>query len=326
LLTTESTALEQTKEIIVTTSSHVIVGAGAIGWLTALELAERGDRVTVVTRSGGGPEHPAVTRLALDATDAEALTGATEGATAIYNCANPPYHRWTTDWPPLAAALIEAAERTGAGLVTMGNLYSYGRVDAPMTEDTPELPNGIKGTVRKGMWADALAAHRAGRIRATEARASDFFGPRTEQTSYLSRAVFPAVKLGKKVRMPVGDLDAPHSWTFVRDVATTLATLGTDDRSWGELWHVPTSPARSILEVTADVSAIAGVRPPKATVLPKPVLSAVGLFVPFVRELRETRHQFDRPFVIDSSKTERTFGLLPTPWEKALAETLAATA
>lgn len=304
---------------------HVIVGAGAIGWLTALELAERGNRVSVITRSGGGPEHAAVTRLVLDATDADALARATEGAAAIYNCANPPYHRWLTDWPPLATALLSAAERTGAGLVTMGNLYSYGRVGAPMTEETPERPNGIKGTVRMGMWKDALDAHQAGRIRATEARASDFFGPRTEQTSYLSRVVFPAVKHGKRVRMPLGHLNAPHSWTFVPDVARTLATLGTHDQSWGELWHVPTSPARSIIEVTCDVSAIAGVQPPKASVLPKPVLSAAGLFVPFVRELRETRHQFEAPFVIDSSKAESTFGLRPTPWSDALAQTLAAT-
>lgn len=305
-----------------TTTKHVIVGAGAIGWLTALELAERGHQVTVVTRSGGGPQHPAITRVALDATDTDALIGAAEGAAALYNCANPPYHRWATDWPPLATALIGAAERTGAGLVTMGNLYSYGRVDAPMTEETPEIPNGTKGAVRRGMWADALAAHRSGRIRATEARASDFFGPRTPQTSYLSRAVLPAVKHEKTIRMPVGDLHAPHSWTFVRDVATTLATLGTDDRSWGELWHVPTSPARSILEVAADAAEIAGVQPPRATVLPRVVLSAAGLFVPFVRELRETRHQFDRPFVIDSSKAEHAFDLQPTPWRKALAEAL----
>ncbi|MEP6814313.1 MAG: NAD-dependent epimerase/dehydratase family protein [Marmoricola sp.] len=308
------------------TPLHVIVGAGAIGWLTALELAQSGHRVSVVTRSGGGPEHPSITRVALDATDADALTGLAEGAAAIYNCANPPYHRWVTDWPPLATALMSTAERTGAGLVTMGNLYSYGRVDGPMTEETPEVPNGVKGSVRMGMWKDALAAHRAGRIRATEARASDFFGPRTEQTSYLSRAVFPAVKHDKRVRMPQGDLDAPHSWTFVRDVATTLATLGTDDRSWGELWHVPTSPARSIIEVIADVSAIAGVRPPKASVLPRPVLSMAGLFVPFIRELGETRHQFETPYVIDASKAEATFGLQPTPWEVALKETLAATA
>lgn len=305
------------------TPLHVVVGAGAIGTLTALELAGCGNRVSVVTRSGGGPEHPAVARVALDATDVEALSAATEGAAAVYNCANPAYHRWATDWPPLARALLTAAERTGAGLVTMGNLYSYGRVSGPMTEETPEVPTGVKGTVRMGMWQDALEAHRAGRIRATEARASDFFGPGTEATSYLSRVVLPAVRHGKVVRMPMGDLHAPHSWTFVPDVARTLAALGTDDRSWGELWHVPTAPPRSVVQVTEDLSEIANVAPPRTTVLPGPLLSAAGVFVPFVRELRETRHQFESPYVLDSSKAERIFGLRPTPWREALAQALA---
>ena len=68
---------------------------------------------------------------------AQRLTAIAGGATALYNCANPPYHRWSTDWPSLAAALLTAAERSGAVLVTMANLYGYGPVDAPMSEDTP---------------------------------------------------------------------------------------------------------------------------------------------------------------------------------------------
>jgi hypothetical protein len=46
--------------------------------------------------------------------------------------------------------------------------------------------------------------------------------------------------------------------------------------------------------------------------------------VPFMRELRETRHQFEREFVLDSTLTEQTFGLAPTPWEEALTTTIAA--
>jgi hypothetical protein len=44
-----------------------------------------------------------------------------------------------TDWPPLGAALIRAAEASGDVLVTTGNLYEYGAVDGPMTGDTPLL-------------------------------------------------------------------------------------------------------------------------------------------------------------------------------------------
>ena len=61
-------------------------------------------------------------------------------------------------------------------LVTIGNLYGYGPVDGPMTEDTPLAATGAKGRVRNRMWADALAAHRAGRVRVTEVRGSDYVG------------------------------------------------------------------------------------------------------------------------------------------------------
>jgi hypothetical protein len=33
---------------------------------------------------------------------------------AVYNCANPPYHRWLSDWPRLASALLAASEPTEA--------------------------------------------------------------------------------------------------------------------------------------------------------------------------------------------------------------------
>ena len=46
----------------------------------------------------------------------------------IYSCAGPAYPRWVTDWPPLATALLTAAERSGAVLATASNLYGYGPV------------------------------------------------------------------------------------------------------------------------------------------------------------------------------------------------------
>src|SRR5262245_44259146 len=118
-------------------SQHVIVGAGPVGSRTALVLAERGDQVRMVTRRGTGPEHPAIERVAADATDATRLSELAAGATALYNCANPQYHRWLTDWPPLAAALLTAAERSGATLTTAAPLYGYGPVTGPMTAQTP---------------------------------------------------------------------------------------------------------------------------------------------------------------------------------------------
>jgi hypothetical protein len=51
-------------------------------------------------------------------------------------------------------------------------------------------------------------------------------------------------------------------------------------------------------------------------------VDAIGLVYPLLRELKETRHEFERPFVLDSSLTEQTFGLEPTPWEITLKETV----
>src|SRR5215210_1725758 len=106
---------------------HVIVGKGPVGTATAALLRQRGEEVRIVSRSGG----PAEQHVALDATDAAALTRVVEGAAALYNCANPAYHRWPVDWPPMANAMLNAAEATGAVLVTTANLYGYGPVDGP---------------------------------------------------------------------------------------------------------------------------------------------------------------------------------------------------
>src|SRR5471032_797305 len=96
---------------------HVIVGAGPVGSTTASMLADMGEHVRVVTRSGGGPVHPLVERAAANASDPEALKAAAAGATVMYSAGSPPYDRWVTDWPPLAASMLSAAEALGAVLV-----------------------------------------------------------------------------------------------------------------------------------------------------------------------------------------------------------------
>src|SRR5262245_47895101 len=149
-------------------SVHVIVGAGPVGSATARLLVERGEEVTMVTRRGGGPVDPQIERVAADATDADRLSELAEGAAALYNCANPLYHKWLTDWPPLASAFLTAAERSGAVLATASNLYGYGPVKGPITDTTPLAATHPKLKIRADMWRDALALHEAGRIRATE--------------------------------------------------------------------------------------------------------------------------------------------------------------
>jgi len=308
---------------------HVVVGAGPIGTAVAELLAARGDQVRIVTRAGSGPAEPRVERVAADASDAGRLAELTERAAVIYNCANPPYHQWPQLWPPIGASLLGAAEQSGAVLVTVSNLYGYGPAPFPasydeahpMTENTPLAASGRKGRVRAAIWRDALAAHQAGLVRATEVRASDYVGPRA--TSVLGERVIRQVLTGKAVRV-LGRTDRPHTWTFTGDVAAMAVLAGGDERAWGRAWHVPSGPPRTQAAAIADIASAAGTDPVPVRSLPPAALRAAGLFVPLIRELAETRYQFDRDFVMDSTAAQRTFDLRPTSWDEVLAATLRA--
>ncbi|SEL70536.1 NAD-dependent epimerase/dehydratase family protein [Nonomuraea pusilla] len=298
---------------------HVIVGSGQVGTHLAAKLLARGHDVTVVTRSGSGPE--GAVRVAADVTDRRRLVQVTEGADALYNCVNPRYDRWLTDWPPMAASFLAAAEATGAVLVILGNLYPYGPVTGPMTEDLPLRPSSAKAAVRARMWEDALAAHRAGRVRATEVRGSDYFGPGATDQSYLGDRFQGPLRAGRSIALPY-PADVPHSWTYLPDVADALVVAGTDERAWGRPWHVPTSDPLSFREVGERMAALLGRPAPRITRIPWPLVRAAGLFSPMLGELGHTRYQFTEPFVLDSSAFQRTFGVTPTPMDEALKATL----
>lgn len=302
-------------------SRHVVVGAGPVGRATAELLAQRGHQVRLISRSSG-KSGESIERIALDATDSEKLARACSGAEAIYGCASPPYHRWVRDWPPLSAALLDAAERAGAVLVLMSNLYLYGDpLEKPMTEDMPVAPNSRKGEIRAQVWRDALARHEAGAVRVAEARASDFIGPGVTAGGHLAERVIPPMLRGKPIRV-LGDPDARHSWTFVPDVARALVRLATDERAWGRPWHVPTPPPYSARSAVAAMCRIAGVSEVQVGATPWWMLRVAGLGSPLMRELLEIRYQFDKPFVMDSSAYTSTFDEEPTPAEEALTATV----
>jgi nucleoside-diphosphate-sugar epimerase len=299
---------------------HVVVGAGPVGWLTASLLAERGEEVRVITRRGVSPDDPRIERVQADAADPDVLQRLVAGAAVLYDAASPAYHRWVSDWPPLAASLLAAAETSGAVLVTAGNLYGYGPSDHPMRESDPLSAPSANGRVRAQIWLDALVAHQEGRVRATELRSSDYFGPRV-RLSQLGSRIVPKVLAAKPVSV-LGNPDLPHSWTYIADVARALVVLGSDERAWGRAWHTPSNPPLSQREIVAALCTAAGVEVVRVRAIPSLALWALGVFVPTIREVAEIRYQFDAPFVVDSSAAQTTFGLAPTPMPQALYDTV----
>jgi nucleoside-diphosphate-sugar epimerase len=298
--------------------THLVVGAGPTGAGTARKLADLGHTVIVATRSGTDIDHPGVETRAVDANDVAALAGLAADIDVVYNCANPPYFAWATDWPPLGKALLGTAARHSAVLVTMSNLYGYGPVNEPMTENHPQAATFPKGQIRAQMWRDALTAHNDGRIRATEARASDFYGVGVGQSAHMGARMVERALSGKTVSV-VGDPDVVHSWTAMDDVTTMLVRLGTDDRAWGRAWHVPTAPAISSRELVHQLCSIAGIDPVKVRGYSSFELRIAGVFSKSIREVGDILYQLEKPFVIDSSDATATFGLEATPTTDVLA-------
>jgi nucleoside-diphosphate-sugar epimerase len=298
---------------------HVIFGTGPLGKATMRELLKQGKRVRMVNRKGAAEVPAEVEIMKGDATDPASTRQLSEGASVVYNCTNPPYTKWPEMFPPLQAGILEGAAAAGAKLVSAENTYMYGEVDGPQTENLPNAAHTRKGRTRARMAEDLLAAHQSGKVRAAIGRASDFYGPEVLGSATGDRLFYPLLA-GKKVSVP-GNLDAPHTYTYIDDFGKGLVKLGEDDRALGQIWHIPSAPTlttRQFLELAFEV---AGLKP-NYGVLPDYMLKLAGLFIPEAREVVEMLYEFKKPFIVDHSKYERTFGSEITPHREALAKTI----
>jgi nucleoside-diphosphate-sugar epimerase len=55
----------------------------------------------------------------------------------------------------------------------------------------------------------------------------------------------------------------------------------------------------------------------------KLMMSLLGLFAPTLRESVEMLYEWDKPFIMDSSKAQKAFGFQGTPLRQAMKETVA---
>jgi nucleoside-diphosphate-sugar epimerase len=300
---------------------HVIFGSGQVGLILAARLAESGVAVRTVSRRRPAALADGVDWRAVDVTDPSATIDAAKGAAVAYQCLNAPYTQWPELFPPLQRNVLAAAERADAVLVTLENLYGYGPTGGkPMTEDLPLAAATSKGLARAAMTAELLAAAEAGRVRIAIGRASDFFGPGVTESG-LGAQVFGNAVAGKRADF-IGNPDLPHTYSYVPDIAAGLATLGTDERAIGQVWHLPgpeTATTRTVLDLVAgQVDHPFGIRN-----VPKLALRALGLVNPMMRELAEMSYQFEQPFFLDTSKYTSTFGAGGTPLVTAVTDTVA---
>ncbi len=299
---------------------HVVLGAsGALGSAVLRQLLDSDVSIRAVNRSGRLDAPSQVEVVRGDGADTASMRRVCEGAAVVFHCINVPYDDWPRQFPPVTAAIIEGAASAGAKLVFGDNLYMYGPVRGHLTEDLEHAASGHKGLTRSAMANAVIDAHRAGMLRTTIGRAPDFFGPGV-RISVLGERVFRAALAGGTADM-LGDVDQPHTFTFIDDFARALVTLSERDEALGQVWHVPSAETVTTRRMLEMIFAEAGT-PLRFRAAPRWLVSLIGLVNPIMRELKEVLYSFDEPFVVDHTKFARAFGAAPTPHDEAIRRTL----
>jgi nucleoside-diphosphate-sugar epimerase len=292
-----------------------IFGFGPVGRATAEILRAQGRAVRIAQRKE--PENPpaGAAFVRCDALDGESVRAAARGAAQVVLAVGFPYLGavWREAWPRAMTNFVEACAATGARLLFVDNLYMYGPQTAPLSETTPMIPYGVKPAARVEVTRIWMAASEAGRLRVAALRAPDFYGPGAAQ-SHLGETAFGALAKGKAASV-IGSPDTPHDFAYVPDFARAVVTLlDAPDDAFGQAWHVPCAPTRTPREILALGAAALGVKP-RVSGLPIWALGPLGLFVPVLREMREMRFQWDRPYRVDSSRFAKRFWADATPFE-----------
>ncbi|ABX04070.1 MAG TPA: epimerase [Herpetosiphon sp.] len=301
-------------------SLQVIFGTGPAGSTLAEELISQGQRVRCINRSGKADLPAAVEVVAGDLLNQGQVNELCQGAKVVYHCANVHYAEQTKIMPQFQQTIMQASAAAGARLVVLDTLYVYGSSQGrPMTEATPFAPHTRKGRMRADLVETYLAAHRAGTLEVTLGRAADFFGPRVLNSS-LGDRVFPMLLQHKPAQL-LGNIDLPHSFSYIGDVARGLALLGQHPAALGQAWHLPVMPALTQRAMLQTIGTLLDY-PVRSIALPKMAIQAFGLMDSFMREFVEMFYQYTEPQIVDAQAIERQLGLAATPLEQALQTTI----
>jgi len=300
--------------------THVIFGTGPLGRSVMNEVLRKGYTVRMVNRTGKAEVPQEVEVVQADVLNGINVTESVIDAFVVYQCVNPPYDKWPEQFPTMQTNILNAAASVKAKLVIGENVYMYGDTNGKIiTEDLPYAASTRKGKVRAQMALDALQSHRDGKVRVTIGRGSDFFGPYVFGSAMGDRQFGFALK-GKKVSL-TGNIDLPHSFTYINDFGKALVTLAENEQSFGEAWHVPNAgpftQREFIIKVFKELE-----KEPSYSSMGKLMMQIGGLFIMEARESVEMMYEFEKPFIVDSTKFEKSFGWKATGITEAIRETV----
>lgn len=301
---------------------HIILGAGgAIGNNLANELKSNGEQIKLVSRSGKRADGSESVKA--DLTNNDEANNVIEESSVVYLLVGLKYDYsvWKEQWFKIMSNTVEACKANNARLIFFDNVYSYGKVEGMMTEETPYNPCSKKGEIRAKLNEYLENEIKQKKINAIIARAADFYGPYSEKTSIPFLMVIQNLAKGKKAQWLV-DSKTKHSFTYTEDCGKALYLLAQTKSAYNQVWHMPTAnPPITGEEFIAFAARHLGEKP-ATTVLKKWMIKLAGLFTTEIKEIYEMLYQNEFDYVFDSTKFENQFNFKPISYEEGIKETI----
>lgn len=298
---------------------NLILGTGPLGMSVMRELVAREEPVRMVSFNGRASVPQGVRLEKADLMDKDQAKETMKDSKVVFQCAQPPYHKWGEMFIPFQDNIISGAIAAGAKLVAAENMYMYGLVKGVMHENLPYSALTKKGQVRAAMSRKLMKLHQDGSLQVAMGRGADFFGPDVHNSSVGSRLFNPIVK-GKACTV-MGNPDKKHTFTFIDDFGKALVVLSKHNDAFGQVWHVPNADTVTTREFVEMAYRIAGF-PAAIRPMGKGMLRLGGLFIPEAKESIEMLYQFEENFIVESNKFTKRFGVTATSLEHALEKTL----
>jgi nucleoside-diphosphate-sugar epimerase len=295
---------------------QTILGAGgAIGKELAMVLPKYTKDIRLVGRNPQKVnESDHIFRA--DLTQPDQVMKAVQGSEIVYLTAGFKYDIkvWQTTWPVVMQNVLDACKAYKTRLVFFDNIYMYDpKYMNHLTEDTPINPSSKKGKVRAELVYMIENAVEKGDLEALISRSADFYGPSIENVSVLIETVFKPLSKSKKANW-LGPLNKVHSYTYTPDAGNATAVLGNTADAFNQTWHIPTDNqymnGREWINAIADELGVKA----KVQVVPKFMVSIMGLFNPIMREFIEMMYQYENDYIFESNKFESKFKIKPTPY------------
>jgi len=301
---------------------QTILGAnGAIATQLSKQLAGYHARVRQVSRN---PQKINATDelVSADLLNYQQTEQAVAGSEVVYLLAGLKYDIkiWQRDWPVLMRNVIDACKKHNSKLVFFDNVYSYGLVKGPMTEETPFNPCSKKGEVRAKIATLLLDEIKAQNLNAMIVRGADFYGP--DVLLSLTHSMVTEKVKNKSTSQWFGNPKLVHTFTFTPDAGKSVALLGNTPSAFNQTWHALTSKEKITGEEYVRIACELSSRPYKVQPLSKGMIRVISLFVPVLREFGEMMYQYENDYIFDSSKIEKAFSIGATSYKTGIAETL----